>query len=143
MVARTFSADGCTYPTAEHYMMAKKAQLFGDEEKFGAILSAPDPSLAKSLGRRVLGFDEERWIAHRFDIAVNGNIAKFDQNPELREWLLATGNAVLVEASPVDKIWGIGLAADDTRAQDPHSWLGINLLGFALMKVRGALRPSK
>lgn len=139
----TFSVDGRTYRSAEHYMMAQKAELFGDEETLAAILSAPGPSQAKSLGRRVRGFDEERWIEHRFHIAVRGNIAKFDQNPELEEWLLATGDAVLVEASPVDRVWGIGLAADDTRARDPCSWLGLNLLGFALMKTRHSLRSSR
>jgi ribA/ribD-fused uncharacterized protein len=134
-----FSVDGRTYASAEQYMMAQKAELFGDQETLAAILSSPDPSQAKSLGRRVRGFDEERWIAHRFDTAVHGNVAKFSQNPELEGWLLATGDAVLVEASPVDRIWGIGLAAEDTRARDPRSWPGLNLLGFALMKTRQSL----
>jgi ribA/ribD-fused uncharacterized protein len=134
-----FSVDGRTYASAEQYMMAQKAELFGDQETLAAILSSPDPSQAKSLGRRVRGFDEERWIAHRFDTAVHGNVAKFSQNPELEGWLVATGDAVLVEASPVDRIWGIGLAAEDTRARDPRSWPGLNLLGFALMKTRQSL----
>src|ERR1700742_4095410 len=128
-----FSVGVRTYATAEHYMMAQKAELFGDEESLAAIVSTPSPGKAKSLGRSVRGFDEERWIAHRFDVAVRGNTAKFGQNPELAEWLLETGEAVLVEASPVDNIWGIGLAADDERARDPDSWPGLNLLGFALM----------
>jgi ribA/ribD-fused uncharacterized protein len=86
----------------------------------------------------VRGFNEEQWIAHRFQIAVRGNMAKFGQNPELKAWLLATGDAVLLEASPVDTIWGIGLAAADKRAHDPRTWRGLNLLGFA--RVRQALR---
>jgi ribA/ribD-fused uncharacterized protein len=138
----TFTADGRTYATAEHYMMAQKAELFGDQETLAAILSAPGPSQAKNLGRRVRGFDDERWIAHRFDVAVRGNLAKFGQNPELQAWLLATGDAVIVEASPVDRIWGIGLAADDARAQEPNSWQGLNLLGFALMKTRHVLKSE-
>jgi len=137
-----FILDGRTYPTAEHFMMARKAELFGDTEMLAAILSAPDPARAKMLGRRVRGFDEKRWIAHRFDIAVRGNAAKFRQNAELGQWLLATGDAVLAEASPVDAVWGIGLAADDARAQDPHRWPGLNLLGFALMRVRQALSSA-
>ena len=138
-----FCIDRQKYASAEHYMMAQKAKLFGDEETFGAILSATSPSQAKSLGRRVRGFHEERWIAHRFEIAVHGNTAKFGQNPELKNWLLATGEMVLVEASPVDEIWGIGLSADDHRAQDPRTWPGLNLLGFALMRVRQVLRSTR
>jgi ribA/ribD-fused uncharacterized protein len=83
-----------------------------------------------------------RWTAHRFQIAVRGNRAKFGQNAELKGWLLATGDAVLAEASPLDTIWGIGLAADDRRARDPRAWPGLNLLGFALMRVRQELRSA-
>jgi ribA/ribD-fused uncharacterized protein len=124
-------------------MMVRKAELFGDQETLAAILSSSSPSEAKSLGRTVRGFDEEHWIAHRFETAVRGNFAKFGQNAELEDWLLVTGNAVLVEASPVDRIWGIGLAADDKRAREPHKWRGLNLLGFALMKVRHLLRSKR
>ncbi|MGJ4950307.1 NADAR family protein [Bradyrhizobium sp. HKCCYLS20291] len=134
-----FSLDGLTYPTAEHYMMAQKAALFGDQATRDAILAAPGPSQAKKLGREVRGFDDARWIAHRFDIAVRGNVAKFGQNPLLADWLRTTAEAVLVEASPVDRIWGIGLAADDPRARDPLAWRGLNLLGFALMVARAQL----
>jgi ribA/ribD-fused uncharacterized protein len=139
----SFCIDGQKYASAEHYMMAQKARLFGDEGMFCAVLSAASPAQAKSIGRRVRGFDEERWVAHRFDIAVRGNVAKFGQNHQLQDWLLATGEMVLVEASPVDKIWGIGLSADDQRARDPDAWLGLNLLGFALMKVRQVLRSPR
>ncbi|GAA1258765.1 NADAR family protein [Sphaerisporangium rubeum] len=135
-----FVEDGVVYRTAEHFMMAAKARLFGDEEAAAAIVAAGHPKEAKDLGRRVHGFDEARWTAARFDLVVRGNLAKFGQHPELREFLLATGDRVLVEASPVDRVWGIGLAADDERAEDPESWQGANLLGFALMEVRQALR---
>jgi ribA/ribD-fused uncharacterized protein len=138
----SFSIDGQTYPTAEHYMMAQKAKLFGDDQAYGNILSAPSPSEAKALGRRVSGFDENLWIAQRFPIAVRGNTAKFEQNPELKDWLINTENLVLVEASPVDTVWGIGLAASDERALDPRTWRGLNLLGFALMQARAALKLS-
>lgn len=137
--AGEFSVDGVTYPTAEHFMMAEKARLFGDDEACEEILAAPDPGAAKKLGRKVRGFDEERWRAARFDIVVRGNLAKFSQRPELCAFLHATRDQVLVEASPDDRIWGIGLSATDPRAPDPHQWQGLNLLGFALMEVRSEL----
>jgi ribA/ribD-fused uncharacterized protein len=135
-----FTVDGDTYPTAEHFMMAEKARLFGDEETRARILQASHPKAAKALGRKVRGFSEESWCAGRFEIVVRGNLAKFGQNPALREFLENTGDRVLVEASPVDRIWGIGLAADDPRAEYPDQWRGLNLLGFALMEVRRQFR---
>jgi ribA/ribD-fused uncharacterized protein len=135
-----FVVDGVTYPTAEHFMMAGKARLFGDAHAAEAILRASDPGAAKQLGRKVVGFDEARWEAHRFDLVVAGNVAKFAQSPRLLGFLLRTGSGVLVEASPVDTIWGIGLAADNPLARDPHAWRGLNLLGFALMLARSRLR---
>ncbi|MEV4564345.1 NADAR family protein [Nonomuraea sp. NPDC049419] len=136
----TFVVDGVSYSSAEHFMMAAKARLFGDEEMAAAIVAASHPKQAKDLGRRVRGFREEVWEAARFDVVVQGNLAKFGQNSELRDYLLKTGERVLVEASPVDRVWGIGLAADDERAERPEAWRGLNLLGFALMEVREALR---
>ncbi|SDQ31327.1 hypothetical protein SAMN04489764_0163 [Thermostaphylospora chromogena] len=137
-----FTVDGVSYRTAEHYMMAAKARLFGDEEAAAAILEAEHPGQAKRIGCTVRGFDERGWEAARFDIVVEGNLAKFGQHPELREYLIGTGDRVLVEASPVDRIWGIGLTADDERAHDPARWRGLNLLGFALMQVRRTLRET-
>jgi ribA/ribD-fused uncharacterized protein len=135
----TFTVEGVGYPTAEHFMMAQKARLFGDEETTARILAAPRPGAAKSLGRQVRGFDETIWAAHRYEIVVKGNAAKFAQHQPLRDYLLGTRGRILVEASPVDSIWGIGLAPDDERAQRPSAWRGLNLLGFALMDVRAAL----
>ncbi|AXE30632.1 DUF1768 domain-containing protein [Chromobacterium phragmitis] len=137
--AAPFVAEGVHYPTAEHFMMAEKAALFGDEAARLEILAAPSPSAAKSLGRRVKGFDDVGWLAARFDIVLRANLAKFEQNAELRQFLLGTKGRVLVEASPVDRIWGIGLAQDDDRAGNPTLWRGLNLLGFALMRVRERL----
>jgi ribA/ribD-fused uncharacterized protein len=134
-----FTVDGVAYPTAEHFMMAEKARLFGDEEARARILAAGNPGAAKHYGREVRGFDDARWNNARRDVVVRGNEAKFGQNPALREFLLNTGDRVLVEASPVDRIWGIGLAAGDARAEDPEQWRGLNLLGFALMEVRARL----
>jgi ribA/ribD-fused uncharacterized protein len=136
----SFSINDQIYPTAEHYMMAQKAKLFGDDQAYVNILATPNPSQAKALGRRVRGFDEKLWVAQRFPIAVRGNTAKFEQNAELKNWLIKTANLVLVEASPVDRVWGIGLAAGDERALNPRTWRGLNLLGFALMKARATLR---
>jgi len=131
-----FVVDGHRYPTAEHFMMAEKAALFGDEATRALVLEAPDPGAAKALGREVRSFDEEAWLTHRFSIVVRANQAKFAQNPALAAFLKQTDSRVLVEASPVDRIWGIGLAQDDEKAADPNRWRGLNLLGFALMQVR-------
>jgi hypothetical protein len=120
-------------------MMAAKARLSGDDEAAGKILAAPHPGAAKALGRQVRGFDEQHWAEHRFDVVVAGNMAKFGQHRQLRDYLAGTGSRVLVEASPRDRVWGIGLAADDERAGTPERWLGLNLLGFALMEVRQQL----
>jgi ribA/ribD-fused uncharacterized protein len=135
-----FTVDGVTYRTAEHWMMAEKAQLFGDEEVRAQILAAPHPKAAKALGRRVRGFDESVWAEQREEIVTRGNVAKFAQDPALSAYLLGTRGKVLVEASPVDRVWGIGLGAGDDRARRPSRWRGLNLLGFALMEARARLR---
>jgi ribA/ribD-fused uncharacterized protein len=138
----TFTVDGECYASAEHFMMAAKAMLFGDVEMADRIRAAPHPRAAKALGREVRGFDERRWAEHRFDLVVEGNLAKFAQHPDLRDFLLTTGSRVLVEASPYDRIWGVGLAADDEHATSPEHWRGLNLLGFALMEVRHQLQAA-
>lgn len=137
-----FVVDGVTYPTAEHWMMAGKARLFEDAATLEKVVRAPTPAAAKALGRRVRGYSEDRWAALRYDIVVTGNLAKFSQNDELRRYLLSTGSRVLVEASPLDRVWGIGLAEDDQRATSPSRWRGENLLGFALMDVRERLESD-
>jgi ribA/ribD-fused uncharacterized protein len=138
----TFTRQGVEYPTAEHYMMAEKARLFDDTEARSKIIACPTPAEAKKLGRGVRGFDPSRWSAHRFEIVLRGSLAKFEQDEALRAYLLGTGDAVLVEASPEDRIWGIGLSQDDERAADPTRWQGENLLGFALMEARAQIRGS-
>lgn len=135
-----FEVDGVSYPTAEHFMMAEKARLFGDRETCSRILKASNPGEAKKLGRGVQGFEEPKWNEARFEFVVQGNRAKFGQNPELGTFLKNTGERILVEASPVDRVWGIGLAEDDPRAERPAEWQGLNLLGFALMEVRSLLQ---
>jgi len=135
----SFEIGGIAYQTAEHFMMAEKARLFGDTDAAHKIVKASNPGEAKRLGRTVVGFDEELWLEKRFQIVVKANLAKFEQNAEIKAYLLSTGNRVLVEASPVDRIWGIGLAVDDPSAQNPNLWKGDNLLGFALMEVSSLL----
>ncbi|MFB8178719.1 NADAR family protein [Streptomyces sp. NPDC055966] len=134
-----FVVDGVEYATAEHWMMAGKARLFEDEEAERKVLAAGHPSRAKKAGRLVRGFDEEIWERERFRIVVEGSVHKFASDDALRAFLLGTGDRVLVEASPVDRVWGIGLAATDEAAMDPQRWKGPNLLGFALMAARERL----
>ncbi|YCK34918.1 NADAR family protein [Actinomadura sp. ATCC 39365] len=135
----TFTEGGHTFASAEHYMMAHKAWLFGDHDSAGRILLAATPGEAKKLGRTVRGFDEAVWAAHRLDIVTRASLAKFGAHPDLREFLVGTRARVLVEASPLDRVWGIGLAADDERAASAATWRGLNLLGFALMAARDEL----
>lgn len=135
-----FTIDGVAYASAEHFMMASKARLFGDDEAVPGILAAPHPREAKVLGRKIRGFDDETWARHRFSLVVEGNVAKFGQHAALRDFLLSTGSRVLVEASPRDRIWGIGLGANNELSADPGNWRGLNLLGFALMEARCRLR---
>jgi ribA/ribD-fused uncharacterized protein len=137
-----FDVEGTTYATAEHFMMAGKARLFGDEKAARRVLAARTPAEAKNIGRQVRDFDSAVWDAHRVGIVVAGNVAKFGADPALRDYLLGTGERVLVEASPLDRIWGIGLRGDDERALTPSTWRGLNLLGFALMTARDELRSG-
>jgi len=132
--------DGLRYQTTEHYMMVQKAALFGDHQAAERALDAESPKQAKAIGRSVRGFDAKTWDANRWRIVVDGNIAKFSQNRDLRDFLLSTGDRVLVEASPVDSIWGIGLDKSEALLTGPDLWPGLNLLGFALMEVRDQLR---
>jgi len=137
-----FTVDGVQYATAEHFMMAEKARLFGDTDTLDRILKAANPGAVKAFGREVRGFDEQVWVEARSRIVVRANLVKFLQNQSLRSFLLNTGDRILVEASPVDRLWGIGLAHDDPTAQDPNLWKGLNLLGFALMEVREQLQEN-
>ena len=138
-----FINEGVTYKTSEHFMMAQKAKLFGDYEKLKEIIAAKEAGYAKHLGREVANFNEEIWQKYRFDIVTHANYLKFSQQPQLKEFLLNSGNRVLVEASPVDRVRGIGLSATSNDNMNPTKWRGLNLLGFALMRVRKILRENK
>lgn len=131
-----FEVEGKRFTCAEQYMMYGKAVLFGDQEVAERILSAKTPKAQKALGRKVRGFDEQRWRSERERIVYEGNHAKFTQDAALLEVLLATAGTQLVEASPTDRIWGVGLSADDPRIQNPSQWRGENLLGKVLTRLR-------
>lgn len=135
-----FSVNEVVYKTAAHWMIARKAILFGDRESFKKILAADRPEEVRALGRNINGFDELKWSERKYEIVKEGNFHKFHQNKKLRTYLLSTEDAILVEASPVDEIWGIGLTCDSKFAKDPYAWNGLNLLGFGLMEVREYLR---
>lgn len=135
-----FKIKGVTYNCAEQFMMAEKAKFFGDEDARKAIMRASHPKIQKSLGRTIQNFDDAKWNNVKTEIVVEGNVAKFSQNKSLLDALLATENKILVEASPEDSIWGIGLTADHPSASDPPNWKGQNLLGFCLVEARKRLR---
>ncbi len=132
-------AEGTQYSSAEQYMMAGKARVFGDTEVLAEILACNDPHTVKALGRKVADFDDKIWKEHKYEIVKQGNLYKFSQNPSLKEFLLSTNQTILVEASPYDTIWGIGLGKEHANAKNPEKWRGQNLLGFALMEVREEL----
>ncbi|MOA26451.1 Swarming motility protein YbiA [compost metagenome] len=121
-------------------MMAEKAMIFDDKEMLERILKSDNPKEIKELGRKVNNFNEAIWTKKRYSTVLNGNYAKFLQNPKLMQFLLQTEDKILVEASPYDQIWGISMSSDDQSVNDPFKWKGENLLGFALMEVRDELK---
>lgn len=138
-----YDGDGNSYSSAEQWMMAEKARVFSDLETLNRILETKDPKEAKELGRQVSFFDESIWTHRSYDAVVEGNLLKFGQNPVLKDYLLSTADSVLVEASPYDRIWGIGMKQDDEGIEDIKNWKGGNLLGFALMEVRDILNERE
>ncbi|MGK0387838.1 MAG: ribA/ribD-fused uncharacterized protein [Maribacter sp.] len=134
-----FTVDGKTYLSAEHWMMVGKAKLF-DVTMVDKVLSASSPDLAKKLGRQIKNFDSKLWNEEKYEIVKQGNIHKFSQNEEIKTFLLRTNDRILVEASPYDKIWGIGMSQNNDNSSNPALWKGENLLGFALMEARYYLK---
>ena len=130
--------DGNEFPTAEHYMMYQKAILFKDDVIADLILTEKSPAKVKKLGREVENFDVGVWNSKSLEIVKCGNYLKFSQNKDLCDLLLSTGEEELVEASPYDKIWGIGISPED--AKNGKQWNGKNLLGIALMDIRNKIR---
>jgi ribA/ribD-fused uncharacterized protein len=137
-----FTHNGITFTRGEQYMMYQKAILFGDTAVAEAILKTDSPAEQQSLGRTVSNYNDATWSAKRVDVMVSGLFEKFNQNPKLKEALLNTGTSTMVEASPVDRIWGIGLAEDHPDATNPVKWRGLNLLGIVLMKVRDKIKQQ-
>lgn len=135
-----FFWNGMEFNCGEQYMMYRKAEIFGDERIAKLVMEAKLPGHQKALGREVCDFDPDYWSSVCVDVMVEGLTCKFKQNPTMKEELLATGDRIIAEASPVDKIWGIGLNENDPRALLPSLWLGQNLLGITLMKVRDILK---
>ncbi len=135
-----FEVGTDTFCCMEQYMMFRKAWLFRDEAIAKEIMQCNDPGKIKSLGRKVANFDEEKWNKNKYDIVIEGNYHKFIQNKKLLNFLFSTKDKVLVEASPLDTIWGIGMSVDNPDCKDPTKWNGENLLGFALMEVRESIK---
>lgn len=134
-----FVIDGIEYNCCEQYMMTKKALLFGDYKALEEIMRSSDPAIQKLIGRNVKNFDKAKWEGVCRKVVYDANLAKFEQNIDLAIELLKTYPKEIVEASPEDKIWGIGLHVDDTRVLDKTEWLGTNWLGIAIMDVRDFL----
>ena len=131
-----FEIDGKKFVTAEQWMMWNKAMMFGDEHRARKIMEEDSPSKQKKIGRLVEGFNDDVWIEKAYDIVVRGNRAKFTQIPKFLQHLEATRGKLLVEASPYDKRWGIGLGENAPGIEDPKNWRGENLLGKAITEVR-------
>lgn len=141
-----FVVDSIAYNCAEQFMMAQKARTFGDNEALMAIMATEDPALQKQLGREVKGYSDEVWQAIQdngrplcWNVVFVGSAAKYEQNAELRDELLATAGTTIVEASPVDRVWGIGWHESDPEALDRSKWRGDNWLGEVLTELRDRL----
>lgn len=137
---RDFVVKGIKFNCNEQFLMFCKAKLFGDEEIAAKILLATDPKDQKALGRLVKGFKGEIWVTKREQYDYIGALHKFQQNPDLAEFLLATGDLELVEASPYDRIWGVGLDAQSPAILHRRLWRGLNLHGKQTQRVRDTLR---
>ncbi len=138
-----FEVDNVQYSCAEQYMMASKARLFRDSATLGKIMKASTPKEQKMLGRIVTNFNPKLWDEKCREIVYTGNVAKFSQNLELSIALRNTIGTLLVEASPYDKVWGIGIGPDDPKRLDPKNWNGSNYLGEVLTVVRKNLFANK
>jgi hypothetical protein len=132
--------EGTEYNSTEQLMMAEKARVFKDEICINKILLSDSPYVIKKLGSEIQNFNQKIWDDLKFEVLVKGNYYKFKQNKSLQQFLLSTNDIIIVQASPLDKIWGIGLDENNPLTLNPNIWKGENLLGFALMKVRDQIR---
>ena len=136
----SFMENQIIFCCAEQYMMYKKALLFVDFEYAQKIINCKEPKKIKEYGRLVRNFDERKWDEEKYNIVLKGNILKFSQNEELNNYLISTNNKILVEASPYDNVWGVGMRRNAKGILEPTNWKGQNLLGFVLMETRERLR---
>ena len=139
----SFAVCGVTYNCAEQYMMSKKAETFNAPDIVDEIMASKEPQEQKRLGRQVSNFDPAVWDEVAFEFVIEANLAKYRQNEDLKEQLLATGPAIIAEASPTDPIWGIGLGREAPQALDYTTWRGTNKLGQVLMEVRFRLLAER
>lgn len=138
-----FIVDGLKFETSEQFFMYHKALYFKDDIIAEKILTEGiEPKIAKKLGRKVNGFDEDEWAKVRFDVMYNAIFHKFTQNETLKKELLSYNNRTFVECSPFDKIWGIGISEDDVNADNEEQWRGLNLLGKCLTKLRNEIKNA-
>lgn len=135
-----FQVDNIQFICGEQYIMYMKAKLFADHKTAAFILKETVPSKMKALGRQVQNYDDQRWSRLRENIAYIGLLEKYKQNLDLKTLILATGDKEIVEASPNDRVWGIGMGASHPQVQNRSEWKGMNLLGKILVRVRNQLR---
>ncbi len=138
-----FTVEGRTFNCAEQFMMFTKATLFGDSQTAERIMVESNPRKQKALGRQIQGYVDTVWQSQAEDLMFPGLFAKFTQDPDRKAAILATDNTLLVEASPDDVVWGIGLEESDPRCLDPKEWLGQNKLGRVLTRVREAIKADE
>lgn len=131
---------GKIFPTSEHAFMYGKALQFKDLDIAKQLETAKTPKDAKRLGRKVKGYDDEVWSDVRYEIMKEVCLSKYTRSPYHKRQLLNTGTKELVEASPYDKVWGIGMSKDDNGVEDRRNWKGENLLGKVLMEVREEIK---
>lgn len=134
-----FVIDGIEFNCAEQYMMYRKALLFNNGDLVQKIMESDSPRDQKAFGRKVVGFNPQTWDAVSRDVVLRGNLAKFTQNPDLQQFLFETPGTTFVEASPYDKVWGIGLGELEAAKTPPDQWKGTNYLGLVITEVRDAL----
>jgi ribA/ribD-fused uncharacterized protein len=135
-----FVFNGITYNCCEQYMMSQKSLLFYDGDAYKKIMESNNPADHQKLGRTIKGFAEELWDDQKYNVVLQGNMARFTQSEPCKELLLSTGDRILTEASPFDCVWGVGLRDTDPLILDESNWRGQNLLGKVLMEVRDNIK---
>lgn len=137
-----FVIDGMTFNCAEQYMMYKKAMLFNDEDMADCIMDEEHPRDQQDWGRKVKNFNKDLWEANCKQFVFDANYAKFTQNPTIKDSMMLTEDKLFVEASPNDKIWGIGMSEDDEGVENPANWKGTNWLGEILTQVKRKIQDE-